>query len=47
MRCPTAARIEHVRDNHAALDLELSAEEHAALDAYFRPPCTRQRLDML
>ncbi|TAL99764.1 MAG: aldo/keto reductase [Paraburkholderia sp.] len=44
---PKAARIEHVRDNHAALDLELSAEEHAALDAYFRPPRARQPLEML
>jgi diketogulonate reductase-like aldo/keto reductase len=44
---PKAARIEHVRDNRAALDLVLSAQDHAALDAYFKPPRSKRPLEML
>jgi diketogulonate reductase-like aldo/keto reductase len=44
---PKAARIEHVRDNRAALDLVLSAQDYAALDAYFKPPRGKRPLEML
>ncbi|WP_027794163.1 aldo/keto reductase [Paraburkholderia acidipaludis] len=44
---PKAARIEHVRDNRAALDLVLSAQDYAALDTYFKPPRGKRPLEML
>ncbi|KVT04764.1 aldo/keto reductase [Burkholderia sp. MSMB1078WGS] len=44
---PKASRIEHVRDNRAALDLVLSDDERAQLDAYFRPPRSKRALEML
>ncbi|PLZ01191.1 aldo/keto reductase [Burkholderia sp. WAC0059] len=44
---PKAARSEHVRENRAALDLSLTAEECAQLDAYFKPPRGKQALEML
>jgi diketogulonate reductase-like aldo/keto reductase len=44
---PKAARVEHVRDNRAALDLALTAADHAALDAYFKPPRSKRALEML
>ncbi|WP_322032313.1 aldo/keto reductase [Paraburkholderia sp. J76] len=44
---PKAGRVEHVRDNRAALDLVLDAAEHAALDAYFKPPRSKRALEML
>jgi diketogulonate reductase-like aldo/keto reductase len=44
---PKAARLEHVRDNRAALDLVLSAQDYAALDAYFKPPRGKRPLEML
>jgi diketogulonate reductase-like aldo/keto reductase len=44
---PKAGRVEHVRDNHRALELQLSADERAAIDAYFRPPRSKRPLEML
>ncbi|MDN7428085.1 aldo/keto reductase [Burkholderia sp. AU45388] len=44
---PKASRIEHVRDNRAALDVVLSDDERAQLDAYFRPPRSKHALEML
>ena len=44
---PKAGRVDHVRDNRAALDLVLSAEDHATLDAYFKPPRSKRPLEML
>ncbi|WP_322056832.1 aldo/keto reductase [Paraburkholderia sp. J63] len=44
---PKAGRVDHVRDNRAALDLALSADDHAALDAYFKPPRSKRPLEML
>src|SRR5262249_47436023 len=35
---PKASRLEHVRENRAALDLELSAEDLAELDSASPPP---------
>jgi diketogulonate reductase-like aldo/keto reductase len=44
---PKAARPEHVRENRGALDLALSREDLAALDAAFPPPKRRRKLAML
>ncbi|MBR7990123.1 aldo/keto reductase [Burkholderia cenocepacia] len=44
---PKASRIEHVRDNRAALDVVFSDDECAQLDAYFRPPRSKRALEML
>jgi diketogulonate reductase-like aldo/keto reductase len=44
---PKAGRVEHVRDNRRALDLKLTTEECAAIDAHFRPPRRQQPLEML
>ncbi|MDR9177137.1 hypothetical protein FEP16_04272 [Burkholderia multivorans] len=44
---PKASRIEHVRDNRAALELVLTDDEHAQLDAYFRAPRSKRPLEML
>jgi diketogulonate reductase-like aldo/keto reductase len=44
---PKAARVEHVRDNRKALDLQLEPEEFAAIDRYFRPPRSKRSLEML
>jgi diketogulonate reductase-like aldo/keto reductase len=44
---PKAGRVEHVHDNHRALELQLSADECAAIDAYFRPPRSKRPLEML
>jgi diketogulonate reductase-like aldo/keto reductase len=44
---PKAGRVEHVKDNRAALDLALSEAECAALDAYFKPPRGKRPLEML
>ena len=44
---PKASRIEHVRDNRAALDVVFSDDERAQLDEYFRPPRSKRALEML
>jgi diketogulonate reductase-like aldo/keto reductase len=44
---PKATRPEHVRDNRAALDLVLDADDLAALDRAFPPPKGRTALGML
>jgi len=44
---PKAGRVEHVRDNHRALDLQLSDDERATIDTYFRPPRSKRPLEML
>ena len=44
---PKAARVEHVRDNRAALDLELTAEDLADLERAFPPPEGPTPLEML
>jgi diketogulonate reductase-like aldo/keto reductase len=44
---PKAGRIEHVRDNRAALDLVLDPQDYATLDAYFKPPRAKRALEML
>ncbi len=44
---PKSGRVEHVRDNYRALQLQLSADEYAAIDAHFRPPRSKRPLEML
>jgi diketogulonate reductase-like aldo/keto reductase len=44
---PKAARAEHVRQNRAALDLDLTGEERARLDAQFAPPRRKRPLETL
>jgi diketogulonate reductase-like aldo/keto reductase len=44
---PKAARVEHVRDNRAALDLVLTEDDYAALGACFKPPRSKRGLEML
>jgi diketogulonate reductase-like aldo/keto reductase len=44
---PKSSRIDHVEQNYAALNLKLSAEELAALDAAFPPPTKIVPLEML
>jgi len=44
---PKATSLGHLRENAAALDIHLSAEEHAALDAAFPPPRRKQSLAMI
>ncbi|MDO6416300.1 aldo/keto reductase [Sphingomonas sp. BIUV-7] len=44
---PKAASVEHVRENRAAADLELSADDLAALDTAFPRPRDRLPLEML
>jgi diketogulonate reductase-like aldo/keto reductase len=44
---PKAARADHLRENHGALALRLSADELARIDAQFAPPRRRRPLEML
>ncbi|TCP10662.1 diketogulonate reductase-like aldo/keto reductase [Crenobacter luteus] len=44
---PKAARVEHVAENRAALDIALDADDLAALDAEFPPPDCKTPLEML
>ena len=44
---PKATSPEHVRDNHGALDLKLTADDLSALDGAFPPPKGRSSLSML
>ena len=44
---PKASSVEHVRQNRAAADLGLTAEELARLDAAFPPPARKRPLEMI
>ena len=44
---PKAGRVEHVRQNRAALDIELTPEELASLDRAFPAPRGRSALEMI
>ena len=44
---PKSSSIDHVEENRAALDLQLSVDDLAALDAAFPPPTKRVPLEML
>jgi diketogulonate reductase-like aldo/keto reductase len=44
---PKASRLEHVRENRAAVDLRLSKEDLARLDAAFPPPRRKVPLEII
>ena len=44
---PKAAQEKHVRDNRAAADIRLTAQDLADLDAAFPPPSRKQPLAMV
>lgn len=44
---PKASRLDHVRQNRAALDLQLTDADRATLDAAFPPPTSKRPLDIL
>ncbi|NDV88675.1 aldo/keto reductase [Aurantimonas aggregata] len=44
---PKASSVDHVRDNAAALDLTLDAQDMAELDAAFPPPHSKQPLAII
>jgi diketogulonate reductase-like aldo/keto reductase len=44
---PKTGATDHVRDNHAALDLRLTADDLAALDEAFPPPTHATPLEEL
>jgi diketogulonate reductase-like aldo/keto reductase len=44
---PKAGRVEHVRENHASLDIALTPAELAAIDKAYPPPRRKAPLDML
>lgn len=44
---PKAATIEHVQQNRAAFDLELSEQDLAEIDRSFPPPARKRSLEML
>lgn len=44
---PKAGSVEHVRENRAAADLKLSADDLDALDSAYPLPRTRRPLEML
>lgn len=44
---PKASRLEHVRDNRQALDLQLAPDDLAELDASFPPPHGRAAMELL
>jgi diketogulonate reductase-like aldo/keto reductase len=47
MVIPKAATLEHVRENRAALDIELTAKDLAELDRAFPPPRAPRPLELL
>lgn len=44
---PKAARLDHVRQDRAALDIRLTAGDRTALDGAFPPPSTKRPLEIL
>lgn len=44
---PKSSNAAHLRDNAAAADIALTADDHRALDAAFPPPKRKQALEML
>ena len=44
---PKASRVEHVKENRAALDIRLTENDLAALDSAFPPPKAPRSLEML
>jgi diketogulonate reductase-like aldo/keto reductase len=44
---PKASRIAHVKENRAALDVHLTAEDLAELDRAFPPPARKVPLEII
>lgn len=44
---PKASSADHVRDNHRALEIELSTDDLREIDAEFPPPTSKQPLEMI
>jgi diketogulonate reductase-like aldo/keto reductase len=44
---PKAGKVEHVRENRGALDIRLTDDERARIDARFKPPRSKRALEML
>jgi diketogulonate reductase-like aldo/keto reductase len=44
---PKASNVAHVKENRAAADIALTREEVAQIDSHFRPPKSKQHLEML
>lgn len=44
---PKAGKLEHVRENRRALDIRLTDDERARIDARFKPPRSKRALEML
>jgi diketogulonate reductase-like aldo/keto reductase len=44
---PKASNVAHLKENRAAADIELSADELAKIDAQFKPPKAKRSLEML
>jgi diketogulonate reductase-like aldo/keto reductase len=44
---PKASSVAHVKENRAAADIELSADELAEIDSQFKPPRAKRSLEML
>jgi diketogulonate reductase-like aldo/keto reductase len=44
---PKASSVAHLKENRAAADIELSADELAKIDAQFKPPKAKRSLEML
>ncbi len=47
MTIPKAGHVEHVRENHGALGVQLAPEDLAELDDAFPPPKRKMPLEML
>jgi diketogulonate reductase-like aldo/keto reductase len=47
MAIPKASSAQHVRENHSALDIRLSPEDLAAIDAEFPAPRRKRPLEMI
>ena len=44
---PKAGDVEHMRENHGALDIELTKEDLRELDREFPPPHRKTQLEMI
>ena len=47
MAIPKAGSVEHVRENHGALQIEMASEDLAELDEAFPPPTRKRPLEMI
>jgi diketogulonate reductase-like aldo/keto reductase len=47
MAIPKAGNLNHVRDNHRALEIKIDPEDLQAIDAAFPPPGRKRPLEMI